>query len=783
MNRKLVLQLLTLTTTLLLIFTLITLTVQSVPPIPQKTWIVDASGNGDFTSIQNAIDNSTGGDTIILRKGVYHENNININKMITISGQSTTDTIINCSGKQGFTLNTASVEISNLKITNSIEYGIYVPQGSAKCTISNILIDQTLSIGIYVRGHETKIINCDIRGASLTYGNGIMLFGSESLVKDCNIQGFSIAVIILLNSDNHRITNCNLFNNGEAVDIRIDSNNNIVSDCNIYVNQLGVYVWQNSNNNQFYLNNFFKNKVDASAEGVNTWDNGTHGNYWEAVTTEDADSNGIGDTPYTISEGNIDRFPLTTMLLFDELTTPTRVTHTTSRSDNTPSFTWEPSIYSEGIKGYYVKIDNNDEIFIGDTTTWTSQEQISDGVHTFYIRAEGNDNTSTEYATITFSIDTVFIDYDGDGWSDEEEQQYGTDPHDADNYPLDSDNDHVPDSLDLDDDNDGYSDNMETSYGTDPKSHISYPTDTDNDDIPDENSQDGKYKGDVDDDDDSLIDSIEINLGSNPIDGSDVEKIYLTGKPYYLIDISQDGIYDILYNPESDETTAVEKQKDNYLIDEDGDDTWDYIYNSIDGSVSPYKETILPFSPWILIILAIIITISIVIIYYTRIKPRRLKISRKSKKTIRPVSLTKPDVIDDDTLEMLSQTKTLLKHIQDDVKEHMDRLHQLEGQMGYKSDEEKALESEEKSIETEYAKKSKEEVDELLAEFKHEDKEIPIEETDEIEDIIEDEKLEEEKSIPEEKTDKSKEAESIEDKVDEFLAKLEKKDKKQKEKY
>ncbi|EMR75316.1 hypothetical protein MBGDF03_00756 [Thermoplasmatales archaeon SCGC AB-540-F20] len=370
------------------------------------------------------------------------------------------------------------------------------------------------------------------------------------------------------------------------------------------------------------------------------------------------------------------------MILPEVMTSPTSVKHITSKSDNTPSFTWNPSIYSKGIKGYYVKIDNNDEIFIADTTSWTTSIVLSNGVHKFYVKAKGNDNTTSDYATLIFSIDTVFIDTDGDGWSDEDEQQYGADPNDFDNYPLDTDNDRVPDSMDTDDDNDGYSDDMELSYGTDTKDSNRYPLDTDGDGIPDVDSPFGEYTGDVDDDDDSLRDTIETRLGSNPKNGLDTKKIYITGKPYYLIDVTQEEIYDILYEPTGDTTTAVEKYHENYLIDENGDDTWDYIYNTADGSISTYKEEpLLPLIIWMPVTLVILLISLIIALYY-----RRYKIFKKPEKIVKSSLIKKPSktyAIDKDSLEMISQTKNLLQHIQQDVGVYMEQLRQLEGQIEY----------------------------------------------------------------------------------------------------
>jgi len=713
--------------------------IQSVPPVLQETIIVDISGNGDFTSIQDAINNSKSGDIIILQKGEYFENNLNVNRMISIVGQGPADTIIDCSGNPGFILDSPSVDISGFKIINTEEYAIYVSPNSIKCSLSNIYIDGPKDLGIWIRASNTKISDCDMRGYSKSDGIAVKLRESNSVISNCNIQGFGVGILILVNSDYHKISNCNLFGNGEAVNIRIDSDNNEITQCNIYANDLGVNVRQKSINNDIHLNNFWKNEIDAMAEDNNTWDNGVEGNYWEQYTGIDTDGDGIGDTPYTISEGNTDSFPLTSIIFPDEITMPAALEHVTPSWDNTPSFSWSSSVYGKGVKGYYVRIDGETETYVGDTTSWTSPQSISDGVHTFYVRATGTDDIMSGYATISFSIDVTFIDTDRDGWSDDEEQQYGTDPYNPDNFPLDTDNDRITDSTDMDDDNDGYSDNMEISYGTDTKKSNSYPVDLDNDGIPDENSQDGKYEGDTDDDDDGLTDTIESNLGSDPKNGLDAKKIYIAGEPYHLVDVSKDNIYEILYNPEESSTTAVEKQDDNYLIDVNGDGSWDYIYNTIDGSVSAYEGQITLELTWLFAILGIIISVLVIFFYYTRIKPRRIKIFRKPLKIT-----TKPSKIyieDSDTVGMVSQTKNLLQSIQNDVTIYMDKLSQIEKQMA-------------------------------AASTKKEEESTPLPE----EEVI---SLSEEKEEPpEEKIEPTVEDKpgDLESKVDELLARLEKKE-------
>jgi parallel beta-helix repeat protein len=90
-------------------------------------------------------------------------------------------------------------------------------------------------------------------------------------------------------------------------------------------NNYGLSFSSGSNNNIFYGNDFINREqvaVIPKSEGtsklgglVETWDNGTVGNYWSDYLTKhpnaaEIDGSGIGDTPYTIDSQNIDHYPL-----------------------------------------------------------------------------------------------------------------------------------------------------------------------------------------------------------------------------------------------------------------------------------------------------------------------------------------------------------------------------------------------------------------------------------------------------------------------------------------
>lgn len=105
-----------------------------------------------------------------------------------------------------------------------------------------------------------------------------------------------------------------------------------------------------------------------------------------------------------------------------------------------------------------------------------------------------------------------------------------------------------------DTDGDGWSNIVETFCGTNMYNPQSYPLDTDQDGLPDE-TQNNSYIADIDDDNDGLEDVIEINIGSNPKDSSDVRTVEHEDDIYFLVDTDGDNKIDKFYVKYSGETT------------------------------------------------------------------------------------------------------------------------------------------------------------------------------------------------------------------------------------
>ncbi len=665
---------------------------RGIPPVPQQIITVDISGTGTYTSIQDAINHAATTDIIQIQPGTYYENTIIVDKKIDIVGASQDKCIINCTEKSGIIVLSSYVTISHLQITNTKNSAISIESGFNGCAITSCDIRSiTSGNGIDILSSYNTVSQCTIVGV-MQLGQALKIQGNFNTINDSTLQHFSNGVLVIDQATNNKILNCNIFDNENAIDIRMNSYNNVITNCNIYSNLQGIKIWQNSNNNTINLNNIFKNDIHASDDASNQWDNGSVGNYWDIYQGIDANHDHIGDSPFVISEKSTDRFPHMTMFLPNIIIAPTSIRQTTSTSDPTPTFTWDSVIYDKDIVGYGIKIDADQEIIIN-TTTWTSPANLTNGVHFITIRAIGSDGQSSLAYSLQFTVDSNFNDLDHDGWSDEEETLYGTDPNNSENYPLDTDNDHIPDSVDNDDDNDGYPDEMEISYDTNMKDSNSHPKDTDSDLVPDENSPDGKYEGDIDKDDDGLINSIELQLGSDPTNRSDAKKIYLRGNPSFLVDTSQDGIYDILYNPSSGTTNAVKYNYGIYQIDVNGDDTWDYTYNTIDNSVTSSQEPPITL-PLILLLFGVIIAVLVIIIFFYR--KGKSHPPKKQLREFNPSSLP----IDSETQEMVTETRTLLYRIQQNVNSYIEKLNEIKTQIPALSSESEYQQPAEKKIVT-----------------------------------------------------------------------------------
>lgn len=111
---------------------------------------VGGSGQGNYNTIQSAIDNATSEDIIFVFNGFYPEA-INVNKSLTITGEDKNNTFIGSS----IVISSDFVKINGFTIKNSLTSGIEILSNS------NIIQDNIFSNntnGIYINGSNYNLI-------------------------------------------------------------------------------------------------------------------------------------------------------------------------------------------------------------------------------------------------------------------------------------------------------------------------------------------------------------------------------------------------------------------------------------------------------------------------------------------------------------------------------------------------------------------------------------------------------------------------------------------------
>ena len=279
-----------------------------------NNYIVDNEGDGDFITIQEAIDNASTGDFIWVYSGNY-SGDININKTLNIIGVDQeylngTDTgnphiwgagayiyntsgvffsnfslggipdidkikleysddcfILNCSADYLLLYNCSGVTVDNCEFTTNFDYfaGINLILSSNNIITNNICVSNAAN---------TK----DNIGICLQASDYNQLLNNTCTAKD-SINKWGIDQAMHISTSNNNTISGNICFQSD-IGIKLEaSNNNTISLNNITMNKnRGMYLFV-SDNNEITKNNFINNSKQAffrKCKGT-TWDE----NYWD----------------------------------------------------------------------------------------------------------------------------------------------------------------------------------------------------------------------------------------------------------------------------------------------------------------------------------------------------------------------------------------------------------------------------------------------------------------------------------------------------------------------
>ena len=279
----------------------------------------------NYTTIQEAIDadETLNGHTIFVEEGTYYEHVV-VYKSLSLIGEDRFNTIID----GNFAGCVIEVTADNVNVTGftvqhcgggSYDCGIYA-SSTGNSISDNIITENICGVLLDSSTFSTlsgNNITWNYRGVWLIYSYNNTISGNN--ITNNEEDGISIAGA----SRDNTVFGNNIINNDLGVSLWF-SGFNYVCRNNISNNNNGVYLYFGYINNTFFHNNFIDNiqqvYIDITPSFPNSWDNGypSGGNYWSDYTGVDEksgpnqdqpDSDGIGDTPYTIDAYNQDQYP------------------------------------------------------------------------------------------------------------------------------------------------------------------------------------------------------------------------------------------------------------------------------------------------------------------------------------------------------------------------------------------------------------------------------------------------------------------------------------------
>ncbi len=308
---------------------LISLTAASiVAPKPVSASSKTITVPDDYATVQAAVDSANDGDTVFVKKGIYHEN-LKINKSLSLVGEDRDATIIDGNSSESsrtpVTITHDNVTVAGFTFRDGWT-GIRVSQASY-CDVSGNRITN-VQYGVALSSASGNSITANIIDSVKTNGYGIELnYAANNSIKRNQIISASIGIAIrdqllsptdVVSSKNNNVSENSIASSKEYAIMLQYTNDNVFIGNNISKSGIGTSIYVASDN-YFYHNNFVDNakQVDASGEwyaeawgfnvpSVNRWNE----NYWSDYNGTDNNHDGIGDVPYVIYEKNQDDYPL-----------------------------------------------------------------------------------------------------------------------------------------------------------------------------------------------------------------------------------------------------------------------------------------------------------------------------------------------------------------------------------------------------------------------------------------------------------------------------------------
>jgi parallel beta-helix repeat protein len=280
--------------------------------------IVDDDGGtwADYDNIQDAINASTSGDTILVYEGVYNET-IEVNESISIIGNGSSDTTIFGREKGNVVNVTANgVRISGFNITNaSGSFGFGIEVMADRCNIDNNTFFWCFGVFLNGSGSSTIRDNSMMFGGINIMGETIDKWNSHTIDASNLMRGRSIRYlvnatdaitsanagqVVIANCTNVTVSFQTMNETYSPVNIGF-SNNCTIRDNNLSRNAIGISHFRSENttiSDNMINNNTGIGMIVNSSWGLNITGNQVDDNSFFGAVLDHTDTNNISSNSF-----------------------------------------------------------------------------------------------------------------------------------------------------------------------------------------------------------------------------------------------------------------------------------------------------------------------------------------------------------------------------------------------------------------------------------------------------------------------------------------------------
>ncbi|RLE67744.1 MAG: hypothetical protein DRJ45_09000, partial [Thermoprotei archaeon] len=255
----------------------------------------------NYSTIQDAVNASFPGDTIVVRDGTYVENVfVNIPYLTIKSENGSANCVVHSEYVYGgygnaFTLNADGVKIEGFTITGY--NGIYVYSDSNIISSNNISSNNWYGISLSDSSNNT-ISNNNISNNEFGISLGD---SSENTISNNNISNNGCGIDLFSYSSKNIISDNNISNNLNGMHLYSYSSENTISDNNISNNGYGISLWRSSENtisdNNISSNNYMG--ISLSDSSNNTISNNNISNNEFGISLSNSSKNIISGNEFT----------------------------------------------------------------------------------------------------------------------------------------------------------------------------------------------------------------------------------------------------------------------------------------------------------------------------------------------------------------------------------------------------------------------------------------------------------------------------------------------------